>query len=71
MNRFLASRLFDGTQFKNEVEFVFDNGKLHFESHPAGSEVTRLEGITAPGFIDVQVNGGGGGFLNADPHCLV
>ncbi|MCG7560993.1 MULTISPECIES: N-acetylglucosamine-6-phosphate deacetylase [Pseudoalteromonas] len=72
MNRFLASRLFDGTQFKNDVEFVVDNGRLRFESHPSSSDVTRLEGLTVPGFIDVQVNGGGGGFLNADPtlSCL-
>jgi N-acetylglucosamine-6-phosphate deacetylase len=35
---------------------------------PAGAEVIRLDGgILAPGFVDVQVNGGGGILLNETP----
>ncbi|MEP4559982.1 MAG: N-acetylglucosamine-6-phosphate deacetylase, partial [Nitratireductor sp.] len=32
---------------------------------PSGSETVRLEGgLLAPGFVDLQVNGGGGVMLN-------
>jgi N-acetylglucosamine-6-phosphate deacetylase len=35
---------------------------------PEGAEVTRLDGgLIAPGFVDLQVNGGGGVMFNDDP----
>lgn len=34
---------------------------------PAGVAIARLPGILAPGFIDTQVNGGGGILFNDDP----
>ena len=35
---------------------------------PAGASVRRFDdGMIAPGFVDLQVNGGGGVMLNDDP----
>ena len=34
---------------------------------PKGADITDLDGVLAPGFIDVQVNGGGGVNLNDTP----
>jgi N-acetylglucosamine-6-phosphate deacetylase len=34
---------------------------------PAKVERQKIEGLLAPGFVDVQVNGGGGVLFNADP----
>ena len=34
---------------------------------PAGASGQRVEGIITPGFVDLQVNGGGGVLLNYDP----
>ncbi|MFO1149807.1 MAG: N-acetylglucosamine-6-phosphate deacetylase [Alsobacter sp.] len=41
---------------------------LHDGPPPAGAETIRLDGgVVAPGFVDVQVNGGGGVLLNETP----
>lgn len=34
---------------------------------PPGAPVTRIAGILSPGFVDLQVNGGGGVLLNTTP----
>jgi N-acetylglucosamine-6-phosphate deacetylase len=36
-------------------------------SVPAGSSIRSFDGMIAPGFVDLQVNGGGGVMLNDDP----
>ncbi|MFC3034684.1 N-acetylglucosamine-6-phosphate deacetylase [Pseudoalteromonas fenneropenaei] len=67
---FRAERLFDGETFHHDCSFYVDNGKFYFgDSTPAA---TQLQGTVVPGFIDVQVNGGGGGFFNAEQSvaCL-
>jgi N-acetylglucosamine-6-phosphate deacetylase len=58
---------------------VFDGGSLHEgmaveiaegvirQVAPPPSEATRISGIIAPGFVDLQVNGGGGVLLNTAP----
>lgn len=68
---FHAQRLFDGERFLTDVYFQARAGKSHFLTSPQ-EQATRLEGLVVPGFIDVQVNGGGGAFFNAEPNlaCL-
>ncbi|MEO2266524.1 N-acetylglucosamine-6-phosphate deacetylase [Pseudoalteromonas sp. YIC-656] len=70
---FHAQRLFDGERFVNESYFKVVNGKLDFINDIApDADITELSGLVVPGFIDVQVNGGGGAFFNAEQSvaCL-
>src|SRR5690606_26239802 len=67
-----GARLFDGERFRDGHALVVEAGRVKAvvpEAEIAGRpDVTRLAGgILAPGFVDVQVNGGGGVMLNNDP----
>ncbi len=69
---FSGGAVFDGSQLHHDVDVVFKNGVFDALC-PVGSvqSVThsvRLNGrILSPGFVDLQVNGGGGVMLNDDP----
>lgn len=67
-----GARIFDGERFHDQHALVIDNGFIeaivaqdlpgeHFEI------LTLQGGVLAPGFIDAQVNGGGGVMLNDVP----
>lgn len=64
-------RLFDGTGFRDGHHLVIEAGTVVAvepgEPAPGPATVYLDGGILAPGFIDVQVNGGGGILLNDDP----
>lgn len=67
-----GARLFDGERFHEDHAVVIEAGRVKAlvpEAEIAGrADVTRLDGgVLAPGFVDVQVNGGGGRMLNNDP----
>jgi len=67
-----GARIFDGERFFDGHALIVENGRVKAivpEAEVFGaSDVTKLDGgILAPGFIDVQVNGGGGRLLNHDP----
>ncbi len=61
------SRLFDGETIRSDVAVRVEGGKIAevFDTAPAGA--ARLDGLLAPGFIDIQVNGGGGVLFNDSP----
>ena len=67
-----AEKLFDGEQFHHDVLFGIESGKLTYETNTNNQDITYLEGLVVPGYIDVQVNGGGGAFYNAEQtiECL-
>ncbi|MGE0004349.1 MAG: N-acetylglucosamine-6-phosphate deacetylase [Parvibaculaceae bacterium] len=78
MTRFAlkGARLFDGEAFHDGKAVVIAGGRIEEivpESGLAGGvPVVHLAGgILAPGFIDVQVNGGGGVLLNERPSVAV
>jgi len=67
-----GARVFDGETIRKDVAVLVEG------AHIAGiiAEATRDDGISrrrldggllAPGFVDIQVNGGGGTLFNADP----
>ncbi|OJX51626.1 N-acetylglucosamine-6-phosphate deacetylase [Devosia sp. 66-22] len=68
---FTGARIFDGEAWWDQHALVVADGKI--EGIIAADSPTDAErmpmggGILAPGFIDLQVNGGGGALLNLDP----
>lgn len=67
-----GARIFDGYDWHEDaallVEFGHVCGVVGAGSIPANAEVVHLAGgMIVPGFIDLQVNGGGGVLFNNDP----
>lgn len=67
-----APKVFDGRQWHRDSAVVFENGHvigvLPVEDVTETIPLRRLdEGHLVPGFVDLQVNGGGGVLLNDDP----
>lgn len=68
-----AERIFDGRRWHEEAAVVIEGGRIEAvtgNAHvPKGARSRRLPAgaFLAPGFIDLQVNGGGGILLNDDP----
>jgi len=67
-----GARLFDGAHFLDDRALVLDGARIkaivaHKERPRGGVERDLGGGLLAPGFIDVQVNGGGGALVNEDP----
>jgi N-acetylglucosamine-6-phosphate deacetylase len=69
----LADRVFDGHGWHAEAAVLIRDGRIagldHWSKVPAQWPQTRLPAgvFLAPGFIDLQVNGGGGVLLNDQP----
>jgi N-acetylglucosamine-6-phosphate deacetylase len=64
--------IFTGSEFLTDNAILIDNGQIvglpNLDDVPAGCVEVDLKGQTvAPGFIDIQVNGGGGILLNDSP----
>jgi N-acetylglucosamine-6-phosphate deacetylase len=59
---FTATQVFDGTRLHNDMAVVIEGGRIVdlIPAHLAGANAERLDGLIAPGFVDLQVNGGGG-----------
>ncbi len=67
MTAFAPMRLFDGERFLTDHAVVIEGDRIAavLPASQAGP-VTRLQGTLAPGFLDLQVNGGGGLMVNGD-----
>ncbi|MGO4438120.1 N-acetylglucosamine-6-phosphate deacetylase [Rhizobium sp. RAF56] len=69
---FTGARIFDGDRFHDDSALVIGNGRVQaitaLNAVPASAKTVKLEGgVLSPGFIDAQVNGGGGRMLNDGP----
>ncbi len=64
-----GARLFDGDAWHDGTEIAMDGGRFVAAADaPAGAEVVDAGGrLVVPGFIDLQVNGGGGVNFNDAP----
>jgi len=72
---FAGARIFDGVALHDGMALVVEDGRVADLVPGAGAEghlVALNGGILAPGFLDLQVNGGGGHMLDrdADRHTL-
>jgi N-acetylglucosamine-6-phosphate deacetylase len=65
---FVGARVFDGAHLLDGRAVIVDRGRIGalvgVADVPAGVTVRQVEGLIAPGFIDTQVNGGGGVLFN-------
>lgn len=66
-----GARIFDGTHLDDGRAVIVADGRVRAvvkdTDVPSGVPVRRVEGLLAPGFVDIQVNGGGGVLLNDAP----
>ena len=67
-----GARIFDGERLHDDCALVVDGASIQaltrFEDRPRGGEQVDLGGgVLSPGFIDWQINGGGGVLFNANP----
>lgn len=67
----LPDAVYDGTQLCHQAAMGVRDGRttgvVAGQDVPAGAPVQRLPGVLCPGFVDLQVNGGGDALLNNDP----
>lgn len=65
-----GARVFDGDEIRDDLTVNIADGEIAGvqSNAPAGAAVRHLAGgLLVPGFVDLQVNGGGGVLLNNDP----
>jgi N-acetylglucosamine-6-phosphate deacetylase len=67
-----GARLFDGERLHDDCALVVEGASIQaltrLEDRPRGGEQHDLGGgVLSPGFIDWQINGGGGVLFNAEP----
>lgn len=63
----IADQLFDGEQLHQQRPLSIEDGYISTLDTVSGATEIRLKGLLAPGFVDCQVNGGGGLLLNQAP----
>jgi len=64
------ARVFDGERMRDDVEVRLEGDRITDVGARIAGPGDRLDlggGLLAPGFVDVQVNGGGGALFNAAP----
>ncbi len=68
---FTGARIFDGERFHDERALIVKSGRVEAivdgKDLPEGEVVPLAGGVLSAGFIDAQVNGGGGRMLNDEP----
>lgn len=67
---FSGARIFDGFEWHDGMALVVTDGRVEgliAANSPTDAERVPVDGMLVPGFIDLQVNGGGGALLNQTP----
>jgi N-acetylglucosamine-6-phosphate deacetylase len=65
--RLHAQRFFDGQHYSDGQVLTIDNGKIFAIDQDIRQIDYYIKGLLVPGFIDLQVNGGGGVLFNDTP----
>ena len=67
---FIAEQIFDGFDWHQRSALVVSDGRVEgliAANSPTDAERVPVDGMIVPGFIDLQVNGGGGALFNDTP----
>lgn len=66
-----GARIFDGHNWHDGESLIVRDGKVEAiaDTVPAGAEIREVSGMLVPGFVDLQVNGGGGLMINDKPDA--
>ena len=64
----IADQVFDGENFHQNLPITIENGQIIGFELSDDAEQIKVSGTIVPGFIDVQVNGGGGVLFNSQPN---
>jgi len=65
--RLHAQRLFDGYNFLDDQVLTITDGKITAIDQQVDHVDIKTSGLVVPGFIDLQINGGGGVLFNDSP----
>ena len=65
--RFHAKRLFDGQNFIDDQVLTISNGVISAIDQNTNDVDIKATGLVVPGYLDLQVNGGGGVLFNDSP----
>jgi N-acetylglucosamine-6-phosphate deacetylase len=65
--RLHVKKLFDGQNYIDDQVLTISDGKITAKDCDTSKVDEVLEGLVVPGFIDLQVNGGGGALFNDAP----
>ena len=69
----IPERLFDGDHFYTDQAVLIEQGTIEqvVDKNSLSADYLHLDvpGLLAPGFIDIQVNGGGGVLFNTATNC--
>ena len=70
--RFHAKRLFDGYSFLDDQVLTITDGMISAIDENINEVDVAVSGLVVPGYIDLQINGGGGMQFNhtPTPECL-
>ncbi|MDM9624381.1 N-acetylglucosamine-6-phosphate deacetylase [Rhizobium sp. S152] len=70
---FTGARIFDGQRFHDDRALIVSDGRVEAiiagNDLPDGEHIALEGGVLSAGFIDAQVNGGGGRMLNDEPSA--
>ena len=65
--RLYVKKLFDGQNYIDHQVLTITDGKITAFDNNISDVDDVLDGLVVPGFIDLQVNGGGGALFNDSP----
>ncbi|ABV86848.1 N-acetylglucosamine-6-phosphate deacetylase [Shewanella pealeana] len=64
----IAEQVFNGREILKDQPITFQDGKVIAFDSVNNAKEFKISGLLTPGFIDVQVNGGGGYLFNQQTH---
>jgi len=64
---YIADRLFTGQEIISDIPLTIEDDRILSFETVEGVAQSRLPGLLVPGYIDIQVNGGGGILFNQNP----
>ncbi len=68
MTWLLPDRIFDGERLRERLALRIEDGRVtDLAPVTPAMGASRIAGLVTPGYVDLQVNGGGGVLLNAEP----